>query len=336
MTRCLFRPTMTAAAFAAAALTLSCGGGSPSSSTPTTVPTPTPTATPTSPSGGNGSQACPLGKGDVNAQCSSADKKTVAELADQVMAAMDRLVSKKPQLFNLGDANPPGSVNYRVVDKDGYLNGLVAELQLAGLCAQRNPDDYLYQQIQVKDANAFSENYDVLTSKGYVWHSASALLATCVPASFPIDRGDLPPAGSGCGAPYPPPIKKFNSKIWMPAPAFDTLDSTPIVQDAAYCALIGFTDGRATCPVRASDSPERTACETWRVGYAKDSGRPGPTWTFNGKYCTGPASGCELDPDNQYKLRVYVQGTFVMCGNINGACGSQLDNNTHTAPSPTP
>jgi len=326
-----FRPTVSAAAFVAAALTVSCGGGSPSSSTPNTVPTATPTATPTPPSGNNG-QTCTLGKGDVNAQCNG-DKKDTPQLADQVMAAMDRLVAKKPQLFNLNDANPPGSSNYKVVDRDGYLDGLAAELQSDGLCAQRNPDDYLYQQLQVKSTNSFSENYDVLTSKGYVWHSAYAYLATCLPASFPVDRGDLPPAGSGCGAPYPPPIHHFNSKIWLAAPEFDTLDSTPIVQDAAFCAQIGYDDGRGACPVRQSDSPERTACETWRVGYAKDTGRPGPTWTFNGNYCTGPASGCENDPSNQYKLRVYVQGTFVMCGQ-DGACGKQVDNNPHASPTP--
>jgi len=333
MTMCLFRPTMTAAAVAAAAFTLSCGGGSPSSSTPTTVPTPKPTATPTPSTGSTGS--CALGKGDVSAVCADATKKTTAQLADEVMSAMDRLVAKKPQLFNLTDANPPGSLNYRVVDKNGYLDGLVAELQSAGLCAQRNPDDYLYQQLQVKDENSFSENYDVLTAKGYVWHSASALIATCSPASFPVDRGDLPPAGSGCGAPYPPPIDHFNSKIWLPGPEFDTLDSTPIVKDAAYCASVGFTDMGA-CPVRAPGNPERKPCEDWRVGNAKDTGQPGPTWTFNGHYCTGPASGCEHDPENAYKLRVYVQGTFVMCAQ-NGACGHQEDDTPHTpAPTPTP
>ena len=39
---------------------------------------------------------------------------------------------------------------------------------------------------------------------------------------------------------------------------------------------IGFTDGRSLCPVRPEDSPERVPCETWRVGYAKDTGPPGP------------------------------------------------------------
>ena len=38
---------------------------------------------------------------------------------------------------------------------------------------------------------------------------------TCTPASFPVDRGDLPPAGSGCGAPYPPPITRMNCKLHL-------------------------------------------------------------------------------------------------------------------------
>ena len=44
------------------------------------------------------------------------------------------------------------------------------------------------------------------------------------------------------------------------------------------------------------------------MGYAKDTGRTGPTWTFNGNYCTGRASGCENHPTNQYELLVYVLG----------------------------
>ncbi len=320
----LIRPTMIAVAVAAAAVALSCGGGSPSSSTPSTVPTATPTATPPPSSGGPISQACGLGAGDLNAECSTS-KKNAGQLASEVIAAMDRLIATKPQLFDLKDEQAPlGFGNYKVVDKEGYLNGMVAELQSAGLCAQRNPDDYNYQQLQVKNANDFSENYDVLTGTGYVWHNTYSYRATCVPASFPVDRGDLPPAGSGCGAPYPPTIHHFNSKIYMPGPDYDTLDSTPIVMGSLYCQAVGYTDGRDSCPVRPPQSPERVACETWRVGYAKDTGRPGPTWTFNGHYCTGKESGCENDPDNQYALRVYVGGTFVMCGQ-NGACGSVVD-----------
>jgi hypothetical protein len=112
--------------------------------------------------------------------------------------------------------------------------------------------------------------------------------------------------------------------VHIPGGDYDLLDSTPIVHDAAYCAEIGYTDFRSDCPVRMENSAERTACETWRVGYAKDTGKPGPTWTLNGHYCTGPDSGCENFTDNQYGLKAYASGTYVMCGQ-NGACGQLVD-----------
>jgi hypothetical protein len=317
MTMRPLRPTMIATAAVAAALSFSCGGGgSPSSSTPATT---LPAATPTPPAnGGTATASCTLGAGDPNAECD----KTAGQLVEQVMAAIDLVVKQKPQLFDLKDeAAPTGFGNYKVLDHEGYLNGVVANLQAAGLCAQRDPDDYNYQRIQVKRENGFSENYDVLTGASYIWHNGYSYRATCVPAAFPVDRGDAPPAGSGCGQPYPAPIHHFNSKVHIPGGEYDLLDSTAIVgADAAYCALIGYTDGRAYCPVRMEGSPERAACETWRVGYAKDTGRSGPTWTLNGHYCTGRDSGCDNDPYNQYALRAYVAGTYVMCGQ-NGACG---------------
>ena len=69
--------------------------------------------------------------------------------------------------------------------------------------------------------------------------------------------------------------------------------------------------------MRIEGSPERIPCETWRVGYAKDNGRAGPTWTnaITGKYCTGPTSGCENHPLNQYALLVYSTGTYQVCAN---------------------
>ena len=309
-----------AVAVAAVFLAFSCGGGgSPASSTPATpIPTPSPTPTP----GGVG-QTCRLGYGDPNAQC--VDTKSGSQLVDYVLTAMDDLATQQPQLFNVKDEAGIGTGNYKIVDVEGYLNGMVARLQSYGLCAQRDPGDYLYQQINVKNTNDLSEDFHVLTSAGYVWHNAGAFKTVCTPASFPLNYAaiDIPPPGSGCGRPYPPPIHHFNSKIHIPGQDYDTLDSTPIVRDGEYCAAIGYTDGRFDCPVRQEQSPERKACETWRVGYAKDNGQPGPTWTLNGHYCTGPESGCANFPGNQYELYAYKGGTYVMCGQ-SGACGELI------------
>ena len=314
------RPPSAALAVAVTAglLALSCGGGgSPATPTPSTpIATPTPAPTPT-PGGGVGQSSCRLGNGDVNADCDKASSK----LVDFVLTAMDELVREKPQLFDLKDeAVPAGVGNYKVVDREGYLNGMVVKLQGYGMCAQRDPGDGSYQQIQVKNENGFSETFDVMTGSGYVWHNGNTYRRTCTPAEFPVSGEDIPPAGSGCGKPYPPAIDHFNSKVHIPGGEYDLLDSTPIVHDARYCAEIGYTDFRTDCPVRVENSFERTACEAWRVGNAKDTGRPGPTWTRDGKPCTGLESGCENFAENQYGLKAYAGGTYRMCGQ-NGACG---------------
>ena len=124
-----------------------------------------------------------------------------------------------------------------------------------------------------------------------------------------------------CGSPLPPALSALNVKVHIRGADGWTLDSTPLVgPDAAYCAKIGFTDGRSMCPVRPEGNPERTACELYVTGRATDTGRPGPTWTVGGRFCTGRASGCENSGDNQYQLRVFQGGVFKACGR-NGVCG---------------
>jgi hypothetical protein len=315
----------TAAAVAlTGAMGLSCGGGSSSpasSSTPPVTSTPKPTPTPSSGSGSPSASSCPLGPGDPNAECS----KTSPKLANAILAALDRLVQEQPQLFDKNDEAGAGTGQYKVLNKDAYLNGLVAELIAMGYCSERDPDDGAYERILLKNENGFSENFDVLTSSGYLRRNG-IYFETCTPASFPVDRGGLPPAGSGCGWPYPPPISRMNCKLHLYGPDYYTLDSTAIVgPDAAYCAAAGFTDGRALCPVRPPDSPERVPCETWIVGLAQDTGQPGPTWTVNGQYCTGADSGCAHDPVNPYELLVYKSGTYTVCAKTGSCCSVEVE-----------
>ena len=303
-----------------ALLTLSCGGGgSPSSSTPvTTVPAqPTPTPPTTGVGDSFNHASCPLGKGDVNAECGRRNEALLAE----VETAMELLLQQKPQLFDLNDEYSPGSRAYKVVDREGYMEGLVANLRAAGLCSERDADDALQETIRVKDDPEFSEDYDVLLSSGHMRRGTGAYRQTCAPSSFPVERSsDAPPVGSGCGRPYPPPISRFSCKVHMKG-EFYTLDSTPQVgPDPAYCASIGFPD-RAICPVRPEGAPDRVACENWRVGKAKDTGRWGPTWTkADGSYCTGPESGCLNHPEVQYQLYTYKSGSYTVTGENGASC----------------
>jgi hypothetical protein len=295
-------------------LGLSCGGGSsPSSSTPpTTVPTPTPT--PPTGGGGVGSASCPIGMGSDEASC----ERGSSRLQNAVLMAIDKLVKERPQIFDKTQEAGTGTGQYLVVDKEAYLNGVVGNLTAAGFCAQRNPDDFNYEQIEAKNENGFSENFDIMTGAGFA-RTNGIYKETCTPASFPVDRTGLPPAGSGCGAPYPPEINRMNCKLHLLGTDAYTLDSTALVDGLEYCASVGFPN-RATCPVRPEDSPERRPCEEWRVGRAEDTGRFGPTWTVNGKYCTGKESGCANHPENQYALLVYTSGTYRVCAQTGKCC----------------
>ena len=144
---------------------------------------------------------------------------------------------------------------------------------------------------------------------------------------------DEPPAGTPgggepgepgtCGPPLPPSVSRIAMKIHQSGAERVLLDSTPLVgPDAEYCRAIGFTDGRTVCPVRIEGSPERSACEALRVGRASDTGRPGPTWSANGKRCDGPDGGtaCLNHSENQYLAWAYGSGTFRACA-ASGVCG---------------
>jgi hypothetical protein len=156
--------------------------------------------------------------------------------------------------------------------------------------------------------------------------------ATPTPGSEPDpDPAPAIPGGGGgssasCGEPLPPPISRMNVKLHGQGGDRSLLDSTPIVgPDADYCKRIGFTDGRTLCPVRVEGHPERQACETLRVGRASDTGRPGPTWTANGRRCSGPDGGtsCMNHQDNQYLVWAYGSGTFRAC-TASGVCGEAV------------
>jgi hypothetical protein len=312
--------TVTGAVVAASvAVALSCGGGG----SPTAPVTPTPTTSTTPPPNNGGvSYACKLGDGSPNFDCA----ETPPKLYDEIVAAIDRMIKLKPQAFDLKDeAYPPGSGNYKVLDRDVYLDGVVIELIKAGLCAQRDPDDYNYERIMVKKDNAASEEYDIISGSGYIRQNQGAYRTTCSPAAFPLPRDpvEAPPAGSGCGRPYPV-VTRF--KVWIHLSGNDTdvLDTTPQVgPNIEYCAAVGFTDGRSMCAVRQEGSPERVPCENWAVGNAEDTGRPGPTWrNERNQLCTGGDSRCENHPTNQYALNVKGPGVYSSCGR-NGACGWQ-------------
>jgi hypothetical protein len=143
------------------------------------------------------------------------------------------------------------------------------------------------------------------------------------PDAPPDTSPNPPPEASGCGEPSPPDLLKIKVNVHIKGPNSWTLDATPLVgPDPEYCAAIGFRDGRANCPVRPEGHPEREACETFLVGVAADTGRPGPTWKRDGSLCTGPGSGCRNDAENQYLLKAIASGLYTACAQ-SGLCGER-------------
>jgi hypothetical protein len=154
--------------------------------------------------------------------------------------------------------------------------------------------------------------------------------ATPTPTPTATPNPDVPPSDSGCGKPYPPPISRLGVKVHFKQRDYWNVDSTPLVgPNPGYCGMIGFTDGRSLCPVRPEGAPDRVACENWRVGLAKDTGKPGPTWiridaAGHESYCLKRWSGvndCEHEPENPYQLRAIARGTYQACTET-GVCGS--------------
>jgi len=158
-----------------------CGGSSTGASaiTPTTPANPaaSPSANPVV-----AASVCErLGDGVLKAQCA----KGSAAHYGAVEGAIDRLVQERPQLFNLSDMESPGS--YRVVDVEGYYQGLVDRLGATGLCAEMDPTKTV---LQVKVSNDSSEDFRVLTSKNFIARGAWIYQNTCTPAAFPIAPAD--------------------------------------------------------------------------------------------------------------------------------------------------
>jgi hypothetical protein len=174
------RATFVVAAIHAAAF-VGCGGSSAKSGTtsPTTTgsPTPAPVSSPTV-----AASACErIGEGTVHAQCG----KGPITFFGAVDGAIDQLIREQPGIFNLGDV--AGERSYRVIDTNAYYQGLTEVLAAGGACARM---DGTKSYLQVKGSNDFSENYEVLTNRGYTPRGVWIYHDTCTPASFPVSAAD--------------------------------------------------------------------------------------------------------------------------------------------------
>lgn len=134
------------------------------------------------------------------------------------------------------------------------------------------------------------------------------------PAATPTPVNALP-AGLVCD-PTPPPLYGIIVKVHNNVGARKTLDSRPVVINVNnFCERAGFASTARFCFTRTEGDTQATACDYLAVGKSPETGRWGPTWSWNGKPCTAGAGedGCSNHPDNQFLLNTRGDGTYEAC-----------------------
>jgi hypothetical protein len=243
-------------------------------------------------------------------------------LQSEYESAIDLLAQQQPNIFDMNDQSAPDTRTYKVLDKDAYMTGSCAT------CARRPVRGARSRRRRAADdQDQGRERLLRGLRHADLGHARAAgqrrLPPELHPSAFPVTRGrDAPPIGSGCGRPYPPEVTRFNCKVHIKAPDRYTLDSTPLVgPDPAYCAAIGYTDGRTICPVRPEGTADREACENWRVGHARDTGPPGSHLDQGGRQLLhGPGERLREPPSTQYSLFTYVPGTYIVTAENGAEC----------------
>jgi hypothetical protein len=138
---------------------------------------------------------------------------------------------------------------------------------------------------------------------------------TLAPAPTPTPNPFL----AQCGSPTPTALIGMRLKIHADNGAKKQLDSKPIVANTdGYCVKTGQGSPSAVfCETRPEGSTEREACDALVVGKAKDTGKVGPTWTWNGKPCyaegdAGGQPGC-YNMENQFLVLARGPGLYEAC-----------------------
>lgn len=214
-----------------------------------------------------------------------------------------------------------GDAVFTATEKLGFL-GTDCNANLKALAAElvaTHPDKCIIAGQEAifaaRSGGLFEENHSCLFGKGTWTNSGRGKFMGC----HKDKTAPAPPPAVTCGPPTPPPAWAFKVK---PHQAFCvTHDSTVLVKGAAYCAAVGFTDGRSICAVRGEGAADRAACEALVIGGAQK-------W--------GCAGGCEVYPcavagncvcggtenKNPSQAVVIGHGTVTTCTADGKVCGS--------------
>jgi hypothetical protein len=137
----------------------------------------------------------------------------------------------------------------------------------------------------------------------------SAPIPTPTPAPTPTPTlASQLPAGMVCD-PTPPPLYSLRLKMHNAK----TMDSRPqVINMDNFCERAGFDPGSKFCFTRQEGNVQAAACDFLAVGRAADTGRWGPTWSWNGQPCA-PNGGCTNHPDSQFLVLTRSNGEYLAC-----------------------
>jgi hypothetical protein len=164
------RPLRSPILLAATCVLLACSQHVPESATSPLPPTPAPTAPART-------SACGVGPGTgdgLEEHCPREESHFLFE----VNSAIDEVVRKHPELFDVGDVRGPGGFFVKNVDE--YYRQVVLEVQAQGLCATVDGGG----EIAVKKTNDFNDQYHIMVSDGHIRRGEVSYRATCYPAWF--------------------------------------------------------------------------------------------------------------------------------------------------------
>ncbi len=138
--------------------------------------TPTPAPAPTADPG-----QLPVGPGPCGLPASNPANPVCvmdpARLTSEVEQAITAATQERPEYFDFNDKKCDNC--YRITNLNGYLTEVMHQLAAAGVCAYWDGEE-----VAVKSSNAFSEQWKVHTSSGYVRRAPGAYLGDCKPAIF--------------------------------------------------------------------------------------------------------------------------------------------------------
>ncbi|HUL78802.1 MAG TPA: hypothetical protein VL691_16175 [Vicinamibacteria bacterium] len=153
-------------------------GSSPAQPAPVPTPTPVPTPAPTPPPALSVIPPCPLPPSNPGALANCTDDRS--QLRDDVNAAIDLVITERPDLFDLNDVDG----GPRILDLNRYMTAVVAAIGHGGLCGRVDAEG----EIGVKLDNSFNEQWSIASRAG--WNPPAGnwvrrkYVGVCSPAVF--------------------------------------------------------------------------------------------------------------------------------------------------------